>query len=317
MAIIIATTSIQLAPNQSIAYFFAHGLGGTGHQKGYCASNKIFLPHYPCYAYHGPEVAHGRGPIDNSKVSLGQADDIAALKDGLKAMPNGNAVQTLIGFGISKGAATWINAAAVLKPANLKALILESPFADANEVAYDIGKKFGLGYVPYGESTAVLAIETLHEKYNPNGPQPITSIQQVPNIPIILIHSRADKLIPINHSRKLYRELIKGGRNNVYLVEIEHGNHARIFEENDYQGLLSYLAPVHAFYKQYNFPYDQELANMVTLSKYQPSLQEITKKIDADEQSETFKRRIKLGCAVTAAGLAYAYKTMSSETSSK
>lgn len=305
ITIMLATCSAYANPDAPIAYFFAHGLGGNGNQKGYCSWNKIFLPDYPCYAYHGPEAVNG---FDAKKVVLGQEDDIAALGEGLKAMNLDNGGKPFIGFGISKGAATWINAAAALQPSNLQALVLESPFADANEEAYEVGKQFGLGCITFGESTAVLAVKNMHPRYNPKGPQPIKSIREIPIIPLILIHSEEDELIHVNHSRKLYRELIKDGRTNVHLVEVPSGRHAQIFVDNTRKGQLSYLKPLHAFYKAYNLPYDPELADNVTLKNYQPSLEEITEKIESVEKTETFYRRIKLCCAAVIAGItAYAY----------
>lgn len=317
VATIITTFSGFLNANQPITYFFAHGLGGCALNKhGY---TKLFLPQYPCYAYNGPEIING---FDAKKVVLGQENDIAALEDGLKLMNQETANKPFVGFGVSKGAATWINAAAKLKPANLKALVLESPFADANDEAYDVGKKeYGLEYVPFGREIATYFMKKMYPGYNPDGPQPITSIKHLPIIPIMLIHSEEDKLIHVNHSRRLYRELIKDGRTNVYLVEIANGEHADLLgnfwpKNDDDEELLDYLKPVHAFYKEYNLPYDQELASDATLSNYQPSLEEITEKIESIEQSETLYHCVKLGCAVTLAGVtAYAYNAMSAERS--
>lgn len=300
--LLLAWTTAHTAPDQSIAYFFAHGLGGTHDAKYHYISEKILLPAYPCYAYNGPEVINGY-EINVNKIALGQHDDIAAAGNKLNSIPK--EITSVGGFGVSKGAVTLINTAAILKPGQLKFLVLESPFADANDVAYHVGKSYGLEYIPFGGNIAKFALGNMYKNYNPDGIQPIKSVKKIPNIPIIFIHSKKDKLIPINHSRKLYRELIKQGRTNVYLVEIERGNHANILTENDRDGQLCYLKPVHAFYKQYNLPYDHTLAQDITLSKYQPSLEEITEKIEIDELSETFYRRVKLSCTAAATYMAY------------
>ena len=305
---------------ESIGYLFAHGLGGNAPTRHAYIQTKVLLPDCPCYSYNAPEVVSIRAvrpdngemytayAFDKDKVSLGQDDDIAALS---KALADIESRTSIIGFGVSKGAATWINTAAKDQPSNLKALVLESPFADANELIYEIGisKSYLLGYVPFGRNVAKLLSNTmLYKKYNPDGPQPIVSIRDIPNIPILFIHSKQDGLIHINHSRKLYRKLIKEGRTNVYLVETKYGRHANllgnVFPVDD-ELLESYLKPLHAFYKHFELPYDQELASNVDLSKYQPSLEEITEKINADEQSETFYHAVKLGYAITAATALY------------
>lgn len=280
------------------AYLFSHGLGGSLNHKVYYQTKGAFVEGCASYAYDSVEVKRHFSflpRMDLSKVSLGQNDDIHKLYCALKSI-DGEAKKPsgIIGYGVSKGAATWINAASLLHPPSLRALVLEAPFADADGVAHNFTKTVGINKVVNQSTTRRILQRYVFKKYSSDGIQPINYIKDIPNIPILFIHSQDDEIIPVNHSRRLYEALLKQGRKNVYLLEIESGYHADLLSDDNLQSKTKYLSVLHTFYKQYGFPYDKQYVNECRLEDYQPSLHEVRKRMKAPEKN-SFKRLVSAG----------------------
>jgi predicted esterase len=292
---VIITFAISILANQSSLYaelktnvydynyLFVHGLSGSPKNKNHYINYRVILPSYTCYAYSGPELENDR--FVAKKVCLGQDGDIKKLETGLK----NDAVSSehkLIGVGVSKGAATLINAVATGRFPMIKALVLEGSFAHATDIAYHLGRISQ--YIPGGRTAIGLIMKHfVYPSYKLHGKQPITSAPSVPHIPILLIHSKQDHLIPINHSRKLYKALIQAGNKNVYLVEADRGEHAYILNSFDITQTTWLCRLIHLFYQRHNLPYDKSIVESsnikIDLAQFQPSLKEINARIKRDE----------------------------------
>lgn len=294
MKICIGVVAIQIISNSIHAnhdYLFVHGLGGDHTQYVHYLNNHVILGK-PCYAYDGPEIS-----LDFSCVALGQKSDINAI---LKGLNRDNALdKSLIGVGVSKGASTLINAVATNNFSNIKALVLESPFCNANDVGYNVA--YPLQLIPGGYSCIKTGMELRYPNYQSNGLQPITSAKKIsPSLPIFIFHSQQDGLIPVYHSRKLYRELLLSGNMNVYLVETKTGRHAGILTDENKDEKQKTLEALHAFYKQYNLPFNPKFINPATnLHDYQPSLDDIEKLIASQEPGSFITN---IGCCLVSLG---------------
>jgi hypothetical protein len=110
-----------------------------------------------------------------------------------------------------------------------------------------------------------------------------------PELPIFIIHSQQDGLIPINHSRKLVKEFIRTGFKNVYFVETPTGNHAKLFWQSSSTIACTSL---NLFYKNNGLPYTEILSFEATsmdtavettlMQKMHPSSEELERRITAD-----------------------------------
>ena len=214
------------------------------------------------------------GSIPNPFLThLAQRNDIEQL---LKAL-NSSINQKIIGFGVSRGAATWITTLGTKQmEKQIACLILESPFSSIKNVMLFQVIHFILKSIKplfpniNPELHAPVIMENFFKNYQMNGIQPIDAISNLnKNIPILLVHSKEDTIIPINNSRDLYTKLRQSGHNQVFLLELDHGNHAALLKGP--QGLL-YAQVVHAFFKRYKIPHDDLLATGVNLDEYQPSI---------------------------------------------
>ncbi|MDR3646077.1 MAG: lipase family protein [Candidatus Babeliales bacterium] len=288
MKLIYSLAFILMVPysmTQDIEYLFAHGHAAGKKQFKYykelipladkgLAFDCVDANNKPLY----PSI------IKIRPTAFGQELDIQVLTNAIQDIN-----VPIVGIGVSKGAACWINTAAKKENINsLAALVLESPFANVNEIIHKFKFIDYLNYIPCGQFIAKKGAQKILCHYDPYGIQPIYSISKITNknLPIFLIHSKQDKLIPINHSRRLYNKFLKNGFTNVYLIETDIGHHAGIIHTDQ-----SKIFPkaLNSFYHQFNLPYNKDIP-LIDISKYQPDIAEVDKRIKQD--TETFKEYI-------------------------
>lgn len=230
---------------QQPIYLFSHGLGGNKKQAYYYQQEDIIRT--PLVTFDYPDVLpNGYNP---KEVNLGQEQDVATFKKAFDALQKTEKSPVL--FGVSRGAATIVNFLGKYPTSPVSAIILESPF---DHVASIVKFKY------YISALHSLVPTLLFEKYDCNGMQPITSAPLLPtHIPILLICSEEDDLIPCSGTVALYQALKNTGNPDVYLLKLKKGVHANILwgtEGEIYQNV------VHAFYKKYGLPYNPHRAEL-------------------------------------------------------
>jgi len=310
-ALLLTIYAFMLAAPAKHHVLFAHGFSGSkmsafqytkGHEKlvAFLANNTQPikpLEHYlfdaevhELHTFNFPDVhidlsMNGSIP-DLSKANFAQRDDINTLHRTLETTP----AKHLIGFGVSRGAATWLTTLGTQKISKtIGALVLESPFTSTQEIDLYI-------YLNDTVSTLKSIIPTLNIKqtcknlvqgvfggHDIDGISPIQTVKSIPKtIPIMLVHSAEDRIIPLNHTRVLYVALKKQGHNHVYLVELDQGSHAKIIRNPD--DALPYCKAVHAFFKKYSLPYNTTWAEGVDLQTFQPSIKTVLQRIEQTEK---------------------------------
>lgn len=225
------------------------------------------------------------GSIPNPTIThLGQLNDINKLHSHIEKLP----VNDFIGFGVSRGAATWITTLGTRKISKkLRALVVESPFATMKEVSMYNLIKYYLEYAHLVfdginvDQVADIIFKSIFQSHQIDGIQPINVASGIDkSIPIMLVHSEEDAIIPLNASRELYIALKQAGHEHVYLLELQKGAHAALLWGP--QGEL-YRNVIHAFYKHYNLVHDAEFAKDIDLKVYQPSISIVTTRIAKDK----------------------------------
>jgi len=198
----------------------------------------------------GKMIAFNYGDYKNPFLCrLGQGDDIERLHNACKDHEN------VIIVGTSRGASTIINYLGTYKPTNILAAVLESPFDHANNVANNLLSKFS---IKDKEGLINTVRPFLFRNYDPDGIQPIKVAADVSkDIPILLICSKSDGLIPDSSTANLYKVLKDSGHPHVYLLTCKYGSHGRILWSKD--GAL-FKNVVHAFYKHHNLPHHEPWA---------------------------------------------------------
>ncbi|MCC7414688.1 MAG: prolyl oligopeptidase family serine peptidase [Epsilonproteobacteria bacterium] len=193
--------------------------------------------------------------------SFGQHNDqatIARVYDDLtKKFPEDSYVLA----GVSRGASVIWSFVANKKPTQVKALILESPF-DHIQTSLEAAAH----HVPALINcwlTRRLAQDLLRNialKSKADALQPIDVANQIPlGLPMLIVCSLEDKLVPAQSSYRLYQALRARGHKDLYILILAKGSHAKLLRGADGQ---RYEAVVHAFYKKYELPYDQQKAEL-------------------------------------------------------
>ncbi len=273
------------------AHIFAHGLGATQQQginifsrvvgkssKGSIITNQRWLIDEPLVLFDFPDAKGNNNEYHRKQVTLGQEKDINQLAQAYQKTCELFPQHNIVLSGVSRGAATIINFIAQHETYQVKALILESPFDKLSSIVKHLLARFRIHWFPFSKQIAYKVCRRHFPNVNINGIFPINVIQGIPStIPVMLIHSKTDKVIPINSSRRLYIKLKEAGHQNVYLVELSSGSHGKLLLGTDAD---FYHYVVHALYKKYGLAYHPEFAHHGDnlLSICQPSIEEVKKR---------------------------------------
>lgn len=167
-------------------------------------------------------------------------------------------------YGLSRGASTIVTFMTTYpETENICALVLESPYDQVVSVATAFASRLR---IPYFSSFIHVLMRMLFMQYDKNGISPLHNIDKISkNIPILIVCSLEDKLVPWQSSFAIYTALRNAGHNNTHILVLEKGAHANLFSEK-YQNV------VHAFYQKYKLPHDKDAALRGTQSfgEYQP-----------------------------------------------
>lgn len=263
---------LSISPTHApINFLYAHSFGDSStevfrymlyNRKGRFNRNAL-IRHGSVFTFNFPDVSPYFWRINPYQTSLAQDNDIRALHNAyaetMITVLNNNMAPDTILLGLSRGASTIINFMALYNPEHIKAIILESPFDHMNTIVNHKLADFNLSGIPIVNILSHLLIRTIFKQYKPKGTAPINCIHTLnPHVPILMICSREDAVVPYESTLSLYKKLKAHGHQHAYLLVLEHGKHAFALFGADGD---MYAATVHAFYKKYMLPHDETLAN--------------------------------------------------------
>lgn len=298
---LLMASSTLLGHLDNVAYLFAHGLYndytlayyyenirrphelyiinnnelGLGHINGCNYRWKIedqndmrlWILQQPLHTFNFPDAT--RKGFDGHQTSLGQDNEIKALANAYEHIKHENVVV----MGYSRGAATVLNWLGTKKPTNVVAAIVESPYDSITNALDFFCKNAGVGWIPY--SILYSSPNLFFGKFDYKGVFPIKVIQHLdPHIPLLIIASLEDALVPATSTATLYTRLLQLDHPHVYFLLLNKGKHGHLLEDHDAH---YYLNTVHAFYKKYNLPHNSAFAAQgeKILSQCQPSKKEV------------------------------------------
>lgn len=234
------------APHQVVV--FSHGLGSSDGQA-VIYSLFGFIP-VSVAACNYPEV---QGSFD--EVSLFQEPEISILKETIQrviAQCKNNCKIVL--YGLSRGSNVIINFLAKhLKEFRpyISGVVLESPFISLETLIDKSCAQFAwYTRVLPSSITQMLAKKRFWPQYDKNGlqiPQAISMIEDK-DLPILIIGSYEDTLIPVDQSEAVSELFKEHGHTKVETLFVEKGAHANIiFGESG----IDYLNGLYSFYQKY------------------------------------------------------------------
>jgi len=203
--------------------------------------------------------------------SLGQDADVKTLHQTCKNYEEVDAV------GVSCGASTLFNYLASAQPENIKSAVIEAAFKSPNSV-FEALQSGGLIRVQPGTpefrtmlraAISLTKSSTSSERqdiilsyfpnFDKNGILPINVADKMPKeIPILLVCSNQDDITKSSNSIDLFNKTRSTGHNKVYLLNLQHGEHAGILDSQDGP---TYRNVVHAFYRHHNRPFNKTWAD--------------------------------------------------------
>lgn len=256
----------------NMIYLFSHGLADS-HKQAF--RYKDLTPDQTIETFDYPDVNHGILRVNRLQSSLAQENEIERLSQAF----NQTVTQTnndVVLIGVSRGASTIVNFMGLYNPDQVKAIVIESPFDCVDSIATSVCHESKFSWIPGIKRWCCKLMSFIFCKYKPHGIRPIDCAAKIKrNLPILIIASARDGLVPVWSSINLYHELRNTGHENTFLVIFEDGKHAKLINHNRHGSL--YRQVTHAFYQKFNLPYDPELARLGIPLLHQPTSDDLTK----------------------------------------
>ncbi len=262
---LIALTIISISNRnhaQDMYYLFSHGLADSHKQAfRYTESTNRQRPYIikkPLITFDYPDVSSSIFRLNRLKTSLAQDNEIACLAQHFFSKIN---QEQAILVGVSRGASALINFMGLFNPENVCALILESPFDAVESIVTRLAHETKFGCMPGIKKYGLNLMSFLFCQYKPEGIRPIDQIDSIKkDLPILIVCSLEDKLVPAWSSMNLYLALRESGHHNTYLLIVPEGKHAKLIHHNRFGCLYQQVA--HAFYCKHGLPHDAYVAQL-------------------------------------------------------
>ena len=246
----------------NVVYLFCHGFGGDFNQvihyvnvPAKTSDNKPFIRDYclveaSVATFNFPEV-DDHGKRNQALTDLGQEADLAELHKAYLKTREEFVGYDIVFICVSRGASAALNFVAKYKPVGVKALILESPFDHPKSIIKRLLKNYYVSWIPGLKGIGLSIMQKNFPKINfsKQGIFPRDMVKQLPNdLPIMLIHSKKDALIPVESSQRIYKLLVQSGHPNTKLVILDEGSHANILwdkNSNEYRQEVRHFLQKH------------------------------------------------------------------------
>jgi pimeloyl-ACP methyl ester carboxylesterase len=250
-----------------VVTLFSHGIADTWKQvrlyskfyikkSGVRIDNNRYAINTTYASFNYPDATDKFYRVNYHETSFGQANEIGRLHKAYQQTKERFKDCDIILYGLSRGASNVCIFAGTYPIDKVKAIVLESPYFTMGEVIQSLMNKKNLSWMPlsYGETVA----EFIFKKYTRYGQSPATLVEFIPkDMPIFIICSKEDRLVPYESSINVYKKLIKTGHKHTYIFITEHGKHAAILQGADGD---KYECVINAFYEKYNLPYSPSKA---------------------------------------------------------
>ncbi len=193
-----------------------------------------------------------------SKINIAQEGDLANHRKRVEACLAANPKTPKILKGVSRGAGTTAQAAALYNKEKhsildtTKLIQLEGCFDDV-EHTMKARHPWLLRY-----DACLNVLEKMARKviaFRKEGPSPIKAVKDYPkHIPIAFITSAKDREVPAECTKKLIKALLAEGHENLYLLELRNSSHSG-YVKDDPRDSTEYQNFAHAIRKHLNLPY--------------------------------------------------------------
>lgn len=251
---------LKSASEEPLTMVFAHGLADTAKQAFLWQEAHPRMHEGALIAQNFPDATEQFWRVNFPWTSLGQDNEIAALKETIDAYQQKHSDKDKILSGISRGATTVINYAALHQPHDVKALLLISPFPSMRHVAQNLIKKTYLQNIPYAQEFLPYLVGCIFWQYSDSGIHAIDVVTQIDqNIPILFISLEHDHLVPSHLTQLLVDKLKDNGHTRVHHLRLHEGKHGKPIPGKEGEKMQNIIQ---AFYYHYNLSCNLESAKL-------------------------------------------------------
>lgn len=200
--------------------YFLHGRGGLK-ENMLTIAQRFVAANYRCIVYDAR--AHGESEGKFTTFGFLETSDLAQVIDRTDELltGRGESAGQRIGFGISLGAATLLQA--LEKEERLELGIAVAPFADLREQIGFSSRKMSYQKLPNWVVELVVQIGGARAKFDARGISPIVSAGKV-EVPVFLVHGEKDGVIPVDHSHRIFEKLAHPAKEWREIPDAYHGN---------------------------------------------------------------------------------------------
>lgn len=209
-----------------------HGYGGDGSTLAY-ASKKFYDKGYNVVV---PDL-RGHGKSGGRYIGMGQLDsrDIINI---IHLIIKGNNKAEIILYGVSMGGASVLMTASEKLPQNVKAVISDCSFDNANHIiGYEIFHNFKIPPYPIVNILDFLCCKKA--KYDLRLASPLDRVEYI-KIPALFIHGDSDSLVPTKMVYKLYNKA-KSKKALMIIKNAGHGVSALVDGKRYWKGVFTFL----------------------------------------------------------------------------
>jgi hypothetical protein len=211
-----------------------------------------------------------------SRTNIAQRDDINALRKAYAAHARAYPDTDVVLYGDSRGAATVFNFIALENPKRVKAAVIEGVF---DAVPHALKHFIYTDKEMCTEERLDKILSTVMRKYNRKAPTPLDYAKRMHfDIPLLMVTSLNDWIVSPQCTFNLYKRLKELGHRSVHLLVLKYPSHPGYMLDDPAEKDV-YESVVHAFYKKYGLPHNQERANAgeAAFALTQPTINELQK----------------------------------------
>lgn len=251
---------ITITPDTS--YLFSHGLADTHKQAyNYLRSpenpQKPYIIDFPIVTFNYPDATTNFMRVNRTQTSLAQDNEINRLAHVFNDNLAGTSGTILVG--VSRGASALVNFMGKHNPQTAQALILESPFDCVENIVLGLINRARISWMPGAQRCGLALMRMVFSKYKHNGLRPIDVARTIrKDLPILIICSAQDLLVPVWSSINVYLALKESGNKDVYILILPQGSHAQLITHQNHA--IIYQNIVHSFYQRYNLQHNPTYA---------------------------------------------------------
>lgn len=209
-----------------------HGYGGDGSTLAY-ASKKFYDKGYNVVV---PDLrAHGKS--GGRYIGMGQTDS-RDMMNIIHLIIKGDSKAEIYLYGVSMGAAAMLMTASERLPKNVKAVISDCSFDNANKIiGYELRHNFRLPSFPIVAFLDMLCYKKA--KYDLRLASPIDRVKYI-KVPTLFIHGESDKLVPTSMVYNLYKKA-RCKKALLIVKDAGHGVSALVDRQRYWRGVFKFI----------------------------------------------------------------------------